>query len=735
MIPLIDERTLANRDAAESFPVVAAWNLQPSAVATTASADDPIVLVGSGDGLVDVAGARLLDPERPVLYAATLDDLTETGDFDPAMVGPDTWWVVTDSNRKQARHWSTVSSNLGALEADGPLTLDDDPANQQLDVFLRPLDDVDRQTHAVHDADVSDIRASYYGNKIAFTTGDAPAFAFDGDPTTAWRAGAFSPTGGLVWEVDFSEPVTSSTINVLQPITDTTGRFIIDARITLDAGLASETAFDVRLDERSRALPGQLIDLPVDSFESLRIEVINDNVGKVADYSILSGIGLAEVSIDGVRDDRIVRVPGLDAFDIVDPDELPDQRITYVFTRQRIDPATANESPAEPTLVREFTVPDARPFALSGEARVSARATEETLADLLDDPYDVIADRRLRGSPGSRGAAAFDGDPTTAWQTPFDTVAGATLTVAHPAPIEGGTLTMSWLDDERHSVPTEIVITGDDGTAVTVPVPATEPVDGIATVDLPLEGYRATTSTITFSGVAERTTPEYFSGLPMILPLGISEISFGDGTSTQDPGAALDEQCRTDLLTIDDVPIAVRIAGTKGQAAARSELTLSQCGEPIDLDTGRHVLRTMPGASSGFDIDRVVLDGSVTERRTAAAPDVAIDSTEDARVDAHGGAVDVTGLARAPAELERRMDGIERRHRPRDTHPHQWLRQWLAAASIGAPAFDHPGVGSTTHHEPCAVVLVARRHRRDRATDLDVSGPAGTLDRRPPGDR
>jgi hypothetical protein len=272
---------------------------------------------------------------------------------------------------------------------------------------------------------------------------------------------------------------------------------------------------------------------------------------------------------------------------------------------------------------------------------VSARASEETLADLLDDRYEVIADRRLRGSPGSRGAAAFDGDPTTAWQTPFDSATGATLTVAHPAPIDGGSLTMSWLDDERHSVPTEIVITGDDGIARTIPVPATTPVDGIATVDLPLEGHRATTSTITISGVTERTAPEYFSGLPMILPLGISEIDFGDGPATNDPGAAFDEPCRSDLLTIDDVPIPIRITGAEGSAATRSELVWSQCGEPIDLDIGRHVVRAMPGATTGFDIDRVVLDGSVTEQRAAVTPagapdvtpDVAVDSTEDARIE------------------------------------------------------------------------------------------------------
>jgi arabinofuranan 3-O-arabinosyltransferase len=264
---------------------------------------------------------------------------------------------------------------------------------------------------------------------------------------------------------------------------------------------------------------------------------------------------------------------------------------------------------------------------------VSARATEETLADLFDDPFDVIADRRLRGSPGSRGAAAFDGDPTTAWQTPFDSVVGATLTVTHPEPIDGGSLTMSWLDDEQHSIPTEIVITGDDGMSRTIPIPATTPVDGVATVDLPLEDHRTTTSTITLSGVTERTTPEYFSGLPMILPVGITEISFGDDPPTNDPTAALDETCRTDLLTIDDAPIPVRITGTIRQAADRAELALASCGEPLELDAGRHVLRTTPGATSGFDVDRIVLDGSVTERPAAATPAVTVDESDDVRID------------------------------------------------------------------------------------------------------
>ena len=73
-------------------------------------------MAGSAEGIVDLAGAGLLDPNRPVLFAATLDDLEASGEFDPAVLGSEPWWIVTDTNRRQARHWSTISSNLGALE-------------------------------------------------------------------------------------------------------------------------------------------------------------------------------------------------------------------------------------------------------------------------------------------------------------------------------------------------------------------------------------------------------------------------------------------------------------------------------------------------------------------------------------------------------------------------------------------------------------------------------------------
>ncbi len=637
-IPLIDERTLAAVDRVDTFPAVAAFDLATATVVRSQSAASPAVMAGSAEGIIDLAGAGLLDPDRPVLFAATLDDLQSRGEFDPAVLGSEPWWIVTDTNRRQARHWSTISSNLGALETvEGTMTLDDDPGNQQLDVFEPENDDPGnpRQTVAVHDGDVADVRASYYGNRVAFTTGDAPHFAIDGDPGTAWRAGAFGPTSGLVWEVDLVEPVTTPTIEILQPITGATNRFIVEGRITLDAGLDSETAFDVTLGEESRSVPGQVVELPTDSFETLRFEVRRDNIGKIADYTAWPGVGLAEVTIPGVRDDRVVRVPSLEAFEVGEEAERTEQRLSYLFTRQRIDPATPNESPAETTLVREFTVEGQRSFAVTGESRLSAEASEASLARIFDDEALVVADRRLRGSPSSRGASAFDDDPDTVWQTPFNDVLGASVTIDHPEPVDADVLTLSWLDDGLHSAPAEITLIGDDGGPIVLPVPPSAPIDGVSSVRLPIDGYQATTSTITVSGVDERTSLEYFSRLPNVLPLGISELHFdGQPAITFDRDGELDRSCRSDLLTVDGAAVPVRLVGQMGDAINRRELALEGC-EPVELADGIHQLRAAPGAATGFDVDRIVLDAppSAPSAAVASGPEVTTDAVSDTRLE------------------------------------------------------------------------------------------------------
>jgi hypothetical protein len=535
------------------------------------------------------------------------------------MLGTDPWWVFTDTNRRQGRRWSTVSSNLGAVEADGSLQLDDDPGDNRLELF-GPGDG--RLTRARHEADFADIRASYYGNRIAYTPEDAPWFAADGDPSTAWRAAVFEPTAGLVWEADLATPVSAPTVTILQPTTGATDRFITEVRVTLD----DSVSFDAALDERSRAIPGQDIELPDQPFETLRVEVLADNVGELSTYAGQPGVGFAEVAIAGLRDDRAVHVPGFDAFEFLPTSAPPSQRLTYVLTRERIDPATANRTAPEPRMVRTIEVADQRSFVLTGEARLAGDAADATLLDALDDDLVVIADQRLRGNPAARGASAFDGDVTTAWQTPFDGAVGATVSL-QGGPSAVSAVTVSWLDDEQHSRPTQLTLTTADGSVRTVDLPPGDPVAGRASATIDVDTFDATSLSATISQIDARTAPEDFSGLPRVLPVGLAEIQLGD-VATTSPSAdeALDDSCRSDLVTIDGAPVDVRLIGSRGDALARSELQMESC-EPIRLTPGSHRIEAASGNRTGFDIDRVVLDSPASSSPAApSGPDTTIES-------------------------------------------------------------------------------------------------------------
>ncbi len=635
-IPLLDELSYARPDAAQEFPVVAAFDLGPAARVRAVEASSPTIVAGNAEALVDLAALGALDVDHPVLYAATLHDLALDGELDPAMLGTSPRWVVSDTNRKEGRRWSTIGSNLGALEAAGELVLDDDPRDARLAVF-NTLDG--QQTIAAHRGDIADVRASYYGSPVVYTAEDAPWFAIDGDPTTAWRAGVFEAPDGLTWEVDLRDPAATDQLTLLQPITGATGRFITEVRITVDPESESVASVDVALDDTSRSVPGQTITLPRADYLALRIEVLADNLGNPGSYVGQPGIGFAEVSIPSAAggslvDDRVVVVPDLDdnaAWDGTAP-------LSYVFTRQRIDPATPNRTAPEGRMAREFVVPDERTFEVTGQVRLDAAADDATLAVALGEPVVAVADRRLPGVPASRGAAAIDGDPTTAWRTPFDGAVGAEL--ALDARGRADEIAVTFLADGRHSTPLVVTVVGADDRAATV-----ELSDGVRNPD------GSVTSTVALpdlpgpwvlriDGITEATTLNYFSSVPQVLPVGVVHIELGatDGEeaidlgSPTDPAATIDPRCRDDLLTLDGEPLPVRLDGTVGAALDRAALDVVAC-DVLTLTAGVHRLDAVPG--SGFDVDRLLLAEPAPERDAASAVDVTVrsDSATNARAE------------------------------------------------------------------------------------------------------
>jgi hypothetical protein len=253
---------------------------------------------------------------------------------------------------------------------------------------------------------------------------------------------------------------------------------------------------------------------------------------------------------------------------------------------------------------RTMDLPWARTFELRGEARWSAHADDA----LLDDPGAprVRATASLAGDLVSRGRAAFDDDPTTAWQPPIGPQDGQAVTITHPVPRAFRDLTLTYRADGLHSAPSAVTVLVDGVPIGRSTLPGTlRAADDLVTVDLGLPDATGRSLTIRIDEVVERRTMNWYSGLPDVLPVAIVDIS--DGFDFPERPQRIDTGCREDLLRLDGRSVPVRITGSTPDAFARRPLTVTACGPTLELSEGEHRIVATAGADSMYDLDRLVL--------------------------------------------------------------------------------------------------------------------------------
>ena len=125
-----------------------------------------------------------------------------------------------------------------------------------------------------------------------------PSLAFDGDPTSAWRFGNFGTGAGNALTVQFDEPTDVPEVSVR--VTDDSG--VRASRLRVTATSAGRTVTrDLDMPEWS-TFPG-VADLDARDVDSLRVEVLDTDGGG------FSTMGIAEVSVPGVRLERFARTP------------------------------------------------------------------------------------------------------------------------------------------------------------------------------------------------------------------------------------------------------------------------------------------------------------------------------------------------------------------------------------------------------------------------------------------
>jgi arabinofuranan 3-O-arabinosyltransferase len=639
--PLLDERELALPAGADEPPPVAIFPVEDTPpIMRAESAAQPVIVAGDGEGIVDMAGIGLVDDSGLLLYSATFADDEAALE---EQLADDAVLVVTDSNRKRARRWSTVRENLGYTERAGEVPLEDDPSDARLDVFPDAGDDA----FTVMEQLGATVEASSYGNRISYTPEDRPVRAMDGDLGTAWRGAAFAPTKGERIVVELDEPVTTDHVNLVQPLTGDRDRWITEAVLRFDGG----DEMTVALGDESRTAEGQTVTFPRRTFETLEIVVEGDNIGSRANYIGTSGVGFAEIRIrddapgsEDVVVEEVARMPS-DLTGTPGADSL-DHRLVYTMSRSRTILIPPRYSEDELAIARTFEVPAARDFALGGSARISTVVADELVDELLglpgadDGGMTVRSSERLPGSVAARSSAAVDGDATTSWTTGFGAPVGQWMEVELPEAVTVDGLDLEVVADGRHSVPTQVQIDA-GGESRTVDLPAIEDQAGEnATVTVPVSFEPVTGSTIrvTLTAARELETVEYFSDTPIVTPVAIAELGLAGVTRASLP-ETLPGECRNDLLTLDGEAVPIKATGDPAAAEALEPLAVEPCdpatgatvATPIELDRGAHDLRAAAGADTGLDLDDLVLGSEAGGDALALGEQGTVPPVADAR--------------------------------------------------------------------------------------------------------
>ncbi len=579
-----------------------------------------MIISGDAVGLNDLAGLGLLNTNSALYYTGTLDPHPTRI---KSLASQGAQLVVTDTNRKQAFRWNTLNANTGATE-----TPDENPAKTDLSdspVELFPGTTISSKTFASF-AGAVNATASSYGNPVSFTPENRAYSALDNNLDTSWNTGTFvSNPSGQWWQVQFGNAMTTNHIALVQLQKGDRTRWISRVTLTFD-GKSPET-FD--LDKSSYGAAGQQITFPTTTFHTLRV-TIDATTNDTQPPPDATAVGFAEVEIPGAHVQEVIQMPS-DLTSAVGAASASN-RLTYVMTRLRTSPFPTRSDP-ETTITREFQLPTARSFTISGSASLSSLLPDDEIDKLVgrtptaaNGYVSAYSSARLPGDLRATASATLDNDDASAWQPGFGIGAdiGSTLTYNLTRPQTLRSFPMTVIADGRHSVPTTMTITsGSQVRTVTLPPIADSTVPG-ATTTVPVSFAPLTGSqfVLTFTSVRAESAKNYYSTGPLALPLGIAKVGI-PGVQAPPTAATLPGNCVSNLLSVDGQPIDVSIVGSTQNALDNGESELVPCGpdaKGITLGAGPHIVQTAvahnppcANASStctGWNIDQLVFDSA-----------------------------------------------------------------------------------------------------------------------------
>ncbi|WP_310528731.1 alpha-(1-_3)-arabinofuranosyltransferase [Nocardioides sp.] len=529
-----------------------------------------VVVVGGPEDLLDLADLGVLG-DAPVQLAA-----------DQPEPEPGTSVILTDGLRN-------VERNFGRLHDSSSATRSASEAGN-FSKFARDylLPDADRWSTSarIHGAasvtaSSSQSDANAYG---AVQPGELPYAALDGDPSTAWSAGAVTE-GGRWWQVEFETPVALGQVSIT--VTDDGNE---ELRVVTDDWESPPLGFRPN-DTRRVAVPG--------TTKRLRIEDLSgrpDN--RLAITEIVSD------RIDVTRELVLPDLPDGVAPDLVVLRRLMDARngCAVVETDVRCLQGQASTPEERTDFHRAFTLPDATEWPVS--IRVSARPGRafDRIA-LTSQAVSVIASSVGNVDQRSGPVAAIDGDPHTTWtsslgeiepELDFDwlgkrTISGIALNVAQETAARAPqSVRLLWRGGSK------FVELNDSGSARFSPI---------------------RTNHLTVHVIdAEPASDIRFDGSTRLVPVGISELVLTGlpYIPVALPTTAINTACGTGpRLEVNGASIPTRVVGTPADMFAGAGAEAVPCGSPtVALKSGANAVAVL--ASDAFVADSVVLGASAT---------------------------------------------------------------------------------------------------------------------------
>ncbi|MFZ4718083.1 MAG: hypothetical protein ACOYMR_01575, partial [Ilumatobacteraceae bacterium] len=218
-----------------------------------------------------------------------------------------------------------------------------------------------------------------------------------------------------------------------------------------------------------------------------------------------------------------------------------------------------------------------------------------------------------------------DGDPATAWTSPFQNAVGSALTfTTDGTPV--GSFTIQQPTDALHSRISAVTVFH-DGLEQRVDV-ATPDADGRSTVSLP-SPVTGATFRVQVVAVEPAITFDRRFAEATVLPVALREVSADGVVPTRAIASTLAPGCRDDLLQVDGEPVGVQLDTATIDALRNGEPATVPTCTTVSMAVGTH--RVDGTGAPGIQVDRVVLRDTVRPAEPAPAPTASVTRTRTSR--------------------------------------------------------------------------------------------------------